>query len=433
MLRPFAMSNSIALAPLATRARLRRFFFVLGPGLVVMLADTDVGSIITAGQSGVAWGYRLLLLQFVLIPVLYVVQELTVRLGIFTGKGHGELIRQSFGPAWAWISVAGLGMATAGALLTEFSGVAGVGELFGVPRAASLALVVGFLLAVVWTGSHRRVERIAIAVGLFELMFFAVAYAAHPRLTAVIGGLTHLPLAKPAYLYLVAANIGAVIMPWMIFYQQSAVVDKGLAAEDYAGARWDTALGAILTQLVMAAVLVAAAATIGTHTAIPGGIPGGTAASLGSVGDMAHALTPVLGPAVGRIVFGLGIVGAALVAAIVVSLACAWGFGEVAGYRHSLAHRPLEAPWFYAVFTLAVLGGGVFVALAPDLVGLNVGVEVMNALLLPLVLGLLVALARRALPAAHRLRGAYLWVVVAVATLTAGLGVFGGIVGAVFS
>src|SRR6202451_4075574 len=105
----------------------KMFLAVMGPGLVVMLADTDVGSIITAAQSGVQWGYRLLLLQLVLMPILYVVQELTVRLGIFTGKGHGELIREAFGQRWAWVSFAGLSVATVGALLTEFSGVAGVG------------------------------------------------------------------------------------------------------------------------------------------------------------------------------------------------------------------------------------------------------------------------------------------------------------------
>ena len=153
---------------------------VLGPGLVVMLADTDVGSIITAGQSGVQWGYRLLLLQFVLIPILYMVQELTVRLGIFTGRGHGELIRDTFGPVWAWISAAGLAVATAGALLTEFSGVAGVGELYGVSRADHAADGAAALLLVVVTGSYRRVERAAIIIGLFELAFFFVAYAARP-------------------------------------------------------------------------------------------------------------------------------------------------------------------------------------------------------------------------------------------------------------
>ena len=113
-----------------------------------MLADTDVGSIITAAQSGVQWGYHLLLLQFLLMPVLFVVQDLTVRLGVFTGKGHGELIRETFGAGWAWVSVIGLAVATIGALLTEFSGVAAVGQLFGVPRGFSLALAGAFLLFV---------------------------------------------------------------------------------------------------------------------------------------------------------------------------------------------------------------------------------------------------------------------------------------------
>src|SRR6201996_8500536 len=159
---------------LAARGLTRRipFLAVVGPGIIVMLADTDVGSIITAGQSGVQWGYRLLLLQLLLVPILYVVQELTVRLAIFPGRGHGELIRGTFGPVWAWISAAGLGVATTGALLTEFSGVAGVGELYGLPRLVSLPVATIGLLAVLITGSYRRVERVAIAVGLFELAFF---------------------------------------------------------------------------------------------------------------------------------------------------------------------------------------------------------------------------------------------------------------------
>jgi len=112
---------------------MRRFLAVFGPGLVVMLADTDVGSVITAGQSGVQRGYRLLLLHLILVPVLYMVQELTVRLAIFTGSGHGELIRDTFGPGWAWVSAVGLCVATVGALPTEFSGVAGVGSFTDCP------------------------------------------------------------------------------------------------------------------------------------------------------------------------------------------------------------------------------------------------------------------------------------------------------------
>jgi NRAMP (natural resistance-associated macrophage protein)-like metal ion transporter len=402
----------------------KMFLAVMGPGLVVMLADTDVGSIITAAQSGVQWGYRLLLLQLLLMPVLYIVQELTVRLGIFTGKGHGELIRSTFGGAWAWVSVSGLGVATIGALITEFSGVAGVGELFGVPRAVSLLIATALLLAVVLTGSYRRVERVAIALGLFELAFFVVAWRSHPQGAELTSGLAHMPLRDSAYLYLVAANIGAVIMPWMIFYQQSAVADKKLQPCHYRHAQYDTAFGSVIAQGVMAAVLIAAAATIGKmHSSA-------AQAGLNSIGDITQMLVPVLGNDVGRVVFGLGTIGAGMVAAIVVSLASAWGFGEVTGYRHSLEHHPLDAPWFYGIYALAVIGGAVIVDFAPDLVALNVGVEVMNALMLPLVLGFLVLLAFKALPPEHRLRGPYAWLVVAVSVLTAGLGVYGGISGA---
>jgi Mn2+/Fe2+ NRAMP family transporter len=408
-------------ATLRTASRLRRFLAVFGPGLVVMLADTDVGSVITAGQSGVQWGYRLLALQLVLVPILYMVQELTVRLAIFTGRGHGELIRDTFGPIWAWVSALGLGVASVGALLTEFSGVAGVGELYGIPRYTSLPIAAVALLVVVITGSYRRVERVAIIVGLFELAFFFVAWAAHPALADLLRGSIDIPYRNPDYLYLSAANIGAVVMPWMVFYQQSAVADKRLLPEHLTAARWDTAIGALITQLIMAAVLIACAATIGR--ARPD-------ASLATVGEMAQALTPFLGTAMGNLVFGLGVLGAGMVAAIVVSLAFAWGLGEVTGYRRSLEMHPLEARWFYGVYAVCVVFGALVVAVWPDLVSLNVAVQVMNAFMLPLVLGFLIALAMKALPGAYRLRGVYLWVVLVVAAVTCALGVFGGLSGA---
>ncbi len=401
------------------RSALAQFLVVLGPGLVVMLADTDVGSVITAAQSGTQWGYRLLALQIVLIPVLYLVQELTVRLGIFTGKGHGELIAEIFGKFWAFVSVGGLSVATTGALLTEFSGVAGVSDLYGVPRLAGVALAAAILLVVVWTGSYVRVERIALALGAFELVFFGIAWASHPEIGALARDVTNIPLHDHNYLTLAAANIGAVIMPWMVFYQQSAVADKGLRPEEYQAARWDTAIGAVVTQLIMAAVLIAAAATLGRLN---------PNAKLDTVQELSHAITPYLGDTWGRAVYSVGILGAGMVAAIVASLAGAWGWGEVTGFHHSLAHHPREAPWFYGVFTLITVAGALIVVVIPDLVTLDIAVEVMNALLLPLVLGFLVMLAVKALPRDHRLRGGYLWLVVIVTALTTALGVYGGLI-----
>jgi len=397
-----------------------RFVAVAGTGIVVMLADTDAGSIITAAQSGAQWGYRLLMLQLVLIPVLYLVQELTVRLGLVTGCGHGELILQRFGRGWAWLSVATLAIACVGALISELSGLAGVGLLFGVPAWITMSAVIGGLIAIVWTAHYRSVERVAIAFGAFELAFLFIAWRAHPEAAAVMGGLANVPLADPNYLYLVTANIGAVIMPWMIFYQQSAVVEKRLDPSWLKLGRWETAAGAVITQLVMIGVLVATAATIGRVN---------PQAPLDTVQQISQTLTPFLGDQLGRGVFALGMSGAALVATIVVSLTAAWGVGEVAGYRRSLADHPREAPWFYGLFTACLVLGGVIVASGQNLVALSVGVQVLNACLLPIVLGFLFALAWRALPETYRLKGAYAVLVGGVMAVTAGFGLYAGIAG----
>ncbi len=392
---------------------------VAGPGLVVMLADTDAGSIITAAQSGAEWGYRLLLLQLVLVPILFVVQELTVRLGIVSGKGHGELIRDHYGRAWAWISVGTLVLACVGALLSELSGLAGVGLLFGVPAWVTMVIVVGGLTLMAYTGSYLSVERIAMAIGAFELVFLLVAWKAQPQATAMVSGALNIPWREPKYLYLVAANIGAVIMPWMVFYQQSAVVEKKLTVKDLPAARWDTAFGAVITQVIMASVLVAMAATLGSSD---------THAALDTVQQIAQAITPFLGEGTGRLLFGLGMTGSALVATIVVTLTAARSLGEVLGVRHSLEYAPREAPWFYACYTVSLAAGGLLVASGVNLVALSVGVQVMNALLLPIVLGFLYLLARR-LPMPHRLRGGYAMVVAFIVALTAGFGVYASLAG----
>ena len=407
-------------APALPVVRWRRWLWVVGPGLAVMLADTDAGSVITAAQSGAQWGYRLLALQAILVPILFLVQELTVRLGAVTGRGHGELIRERFGPFWAWLSVGTLVVASVGALVTEMSGIAGVGALFGVPQPVTVALVIAGLLAVVWTGSYRSVERTALAIGAFELAFLAVAWQARPDGATLVGDLARVPIGNPSYLYLAAANVGAVVMPWMIFYQQSAVVDKGLRPEHLTAARWDTAIGAVLTQVIMAAILVAAAATIGQTQ------PG---AALTTIPQIANALTAVVGSTAGTLLFACGVSGAALLAAIVVSLTVAWGLGEVTGYKRSLEHRPREAPWFYAAYTAALVLSGVLVGTGADPIQLSVAVEVMNALLLPIVLGFLFLLAWKALPEPHRLRGWYAALVACVVAATAGFGVFAGVSG----
>jgi len=410
------MTSGSAALPLAGW---RRFLVVAGPGLVVMLADTDAGSVITAAQSGAQWGYRLLALQFALIPILYIVQELTVRLGVATGKGHAELIAQHFGRAWAWFSVATLIVSCVGALLSEFSGIAGVGALMGLPVPLTLALVVGALLIMAWTRSYLAVERIAIVVGGFELVFLVVAWMARPSLGEIASGSLSIPIRDPKYLYLASANIGAVIMPWMVFFQQSSIVEKKLKADDLRAARLDTAAGAALTQIIMAAVLVAVAATLGKA--------GGDHA-LDTVEEISQAITPFLGKIGGDILFALGMSGSALVATIVVTLTAARTLAEVLGVNHSLDHEPAEAPWFYGAYAAALICGALVVASGVNLVALSVGVQVMNALLLPIVLTFLFLLARR-LPEPLRLQGAYAWIAGVLIAATTLFGVYAGVAG----
>jgi Mn2+/Fe2+ NRAMP family transporter len=223
----------------------------------------------------------------------------------------------------------------------------------------------------------------------------------------------------PKYVYLVAANVGAVIMPWMVFYQQSAVVEKKLVVANLPAARLDTALGAVLTQVIMAAVLVAAAATLAGTTA---------SGSLDTVQQIAEAITPFLGETSGRLLFGLGISGAAVVAAIVVTLTAARTLGEVLGVRHSLEDEPREAPWFYGIYTVTLVLGALLIVSGINLVRLSVGVQVMNAMLLPIVLGFLYLLARR-LPGPHRLVGVYAAIVAAIVAAAVIFAVFASIAG----
>lgn len=412
-------SSDLSCPPQLPSLSWRRISVVAGPGIVVMLADTDAGSIITAAQSGAEWGYQLLLLQFILVPILYIVQELTVRLGIVEGKGHAELIRDHFGKGWAWLSVATLVVACVGALLSELSGLAGVGMLMGVPAPVTMSLIVVALIVMAYKGSYLSVERIAIAVGAFEFVFLLVAWHANPDFTALASGAADIAWREPKYLYLVAANIGAVIMPWMVFYQQSSVVEKKLTVNDLPAARVDTAFGAVVTQVIMAAVLVATAATLG-HGAQPG--------SLDTVQQIAQAITPYLGETTGKLLFGLGLSGAAVVATIVVTLTAARTLSEVLGTKHSLEHEPHDAPWFYGIYTATLIAGALIVVSGVNLVSLSVGVQVMNALLLPIVLGFLYLLARR-LPEPYRLQGAYGVLVAIVIAATVTFGVYSGLSG----
>lgn len=412
------MNAGLTQEQLLKKSRKKKFLMMLGtmgPGITVMLADTDAGSIITAAQSGAQWGYKLILLNLILIPMLYFVQELTTRIGVTTGKGHGDLIKDTFGKGWAYLSVITLFISTIGALITEFSGMMGVGLLFGISKWIMVPLVVAALILLSATGKYKTVERIAIVVGLFELVFIPAMIFAHPDYHAVLASLVGpQPLNSSAYWLLIAANVGAVIMPWMVFYQQGAVVDKGLTEKDLKFGRIDTIVGSIVTQLIVVVIVITVAATIGRTN---------PNASLNTVQQISDALTPFLGNLGGRVVFAIGISGAALIAAIVVSLAASWGFGELFDRPCSLNNTWKEAPLFYSFYCGALIVGGIIVLSGIPLIPLTLGVEVLNTLLLPIVLGFLIALGWKVLPENHKLK---LWekiILICIYIIVCGLGV----------
>lgn len=364
--------------------RFLHFFKVLGPGFVVMIADMDAGSVTTAGVSGAEWGYKLIPLQILLIPVLFLIQSMTSRLGCVTRKGHGELIREYYGEKWATFATITLFLVVFSALITEFSGIAASGEIFGIPKVYSVGISFLILLFVVFTGSYKKAETIILIFSLTGFVFIPAAIFAHPNVHEMIfnGLLGKQPLNNKNYIWLIAANAGAVIMPWMIYYQQSATVDKNLCKKDVKLAETDTLIGGIATQLLMIAVIVMTAATLFNAHIVPS-----TAKEIGT------SLIPLAGK-YGGLLFAVGLYSSSLLAAFVVSMAFTWAAGETWGYKHSLNHKFNEAKTFYLIYIVLIFVSAMLV-LIPDipLVTIMVDVEAFNGFILPVVLGFLIMLA----------------------------------------
>ncbi|CAI2651811.1 Divalent metal cation transporter MntH [Apilactobacillus kunkeei] len=395
---------------------LKKWLIVIGPGLIVMLADTDAGCLITAAQSGASYGYSMILPQLLLIPILFMVQEMTVRLGIVTKKGHGELIREYFGKFWAYVSAITLMISTIGALLTEFIGIAGVGELFGISKWITVPLSAFVLILIAFLGSYRRVEKIGIIFGLFELAFVIGIFMVHPNMDSIMNGIQSIPIHDDGYVYLVAANVGAVIMPWMIFYQQSAVVDKGLKRHMIKKEQTDTMVGTFITQGIMIGFIVLFAATV-FHSQLH--------ATEETVGDLVTSIGRYIGMAPAKAIMGSSILGGALVAAIVVVLAGTWGMTEVLDWKHSLNERINRSNLgFYSMYSLVLIVSALLVLFNEDLVSIAITVEVINALMVPIVLGFLLMLETKALPDRYKMKGIYKKIVIILSLIVMAFGIY---------
>ena len=258
------MASAVARPP---QAAIRRLARAVGPAWIVMLADVDAASILTAAKAGTDFGYAMLLPLVLLIPVLYFIQEMTVRLAVGTQLGHAELIREHYGFRWAGVAVGTMVLIDLLAYVAEFAGIVLGASLVGVPAIVAVGGALAFHSVMVLTRSYRRFERITIALSLALFAFVALAILAHPLPGAILGGLSPAqPFGRPGYLQLVVATIGAVVMPWMLFYQQAATVNKGLDRADLGAARVETLMGAVASELLMGAIVIAAAAAAASST-----------------------------------------------------------------------------------------------------------------------------------------------------------------------
>jgi Mn2+/Fe2+ NRAMP family transporter len=351
------------------------FLMVLGPGLIVMEADNDAGAVSTYIQAGAQYGTHLLWLLLLLLPVTYFIQEMVVRLGIATGKGHAAMIYQRFGKWWGLFSLIDLQLVNFLTLVTEFAAIAlalaklNVDPRIGVPLAA-VGLV--FLVA---TGSYRRWERIVVFLCLLDFCWLFLAFRLRPGAAELLartlvpsmpaGGIT------AGFVFLVIGIVGTTIAPWQLFFQQSCIADKRLRFSDLKWARLDTFLGAVFTIVVAGCMMLAGNAALRQQI------------SFSDPAQMAVDLGRTWGPFV-RTSMLLLMINAAALGTTAISLSSAWAYGEVKGWPHSLQKSIREAPGFYAVYGLcvAVAAGLVLIPRAP-LQLIIVSVQVLAGVILP--------------------------------------------------
>jgi Mn2+/Fe2+ NRAMP family transporter len=371
---------------LETRAATRSFrllWLLAGPGVLVMLGENDGPSMVSYATTGATYGIGFfvpfILLTFVMA---FLVQEMTVRLGVATHRGHAELIFQRFGPFWGYFAMGDLVVGNLLTLVTEFIAIQAGGLYFGLPP--WLALVLGAL-------AFRRYatwERALMGLAAFNLLFIPAALLAHPDGAALVHALaTWGPLPGgmgAAFLTLVLANVGATVTPWMIFFQQSAVVDKGLTRADLPQGRMDTAIGAALAAVAAIATVVATAPLFAAHVDV---------SQFASGADFASALRPLIGET-GATLFALGIVEAGLVAAMTISTSSSYSLAEAFSARHSLNLDFAHGRLFYgAAIVSTLLAAGIVLIPGAPLLAMTLTVNVIATLLMAPALLLLLLLA----------------------------------------
>ncbi len=376
------------------KRRLALLSVVIGPGVITMVADNDAGGISTYAVTGSRYGFSLLWILVILVPMAYFIQEMTVRLGAVTKRGHAQAIFEGFGPFWGWFSLVDLAVVNWLTLVTEYIGMMAAGELFGIPAWITFIVVTLVLFAVAVTGKYWTFEKLTLVFCLFNFVYVPAAFwamdASNMGWGPVADGFLHPALDTSdvgALMFVILANIGTTITPWQIFFQQSAVVDKGLDLHDIKYGKIDTLFGAILTCVVAAFIIITTAAAFHFHD---------PPIAIEDAKDTAEALVPLLSGGHGELarkLFAIGLFDAGFLGALCVSLSTSWAFGEVFGWAHSLNKSVRDAPWFYAVYLgmLGTAGAVVMIPKAP-LIEITMFVQVVAVTLLPSALVFLILL-----------------------------------------
>ena len=373
-----------------SKTRMLLFFAVVGPGFITANVDNDAGGILVYSQAGAQFGHLLL---WTLIPItlsLIVVQEMCARMGAVTGKGLSDLIREEFGLRITFFMMMGILIINFGNVVTEFIGIATSLELFGLARIYTVPVCAVIVWLIVVKGQYKSVEKVFLAASFFYITYIFAGVLAHPLWKDATIATFKPPDLKAfkdqAYLFMVIGVVGTTIAPWMQFYLQSSIVEKGVTKRGFKASRLDVITGCIFTDVVAWFIIVACAATLWVHNM----------GSIQEASDAAEAMKPLAGQ-YAFILFSFGLFNAGFFAASVLPLSTAYVVCEGLGLESGVDKRFHEAPFFYWLYTLLIVGGASAVLLIPNarLIQWSIESQALNGILLPVVIVLMLILINR--------------------------------------
>jgi NRAMP (natural resistance-associated macrophage protein)-like metal ion transporter len=361
------------------RKNLIIFLSVLGPGIIVSMVDNDAGGIATYSVAGAKYGYGIIWVMIPSLLLLYMIQEMNARMGIVTGKGLASLIRERFSLRLTAMIMVAMIVANFANAVSNFAGIAASSELFGISRYLAVPLAAFLVWFMLLKGTYRVVEKIFLLVGGIYVCYIISAFLAKPYWGAVAKG-TFIPSGHidTAYIIMVITIIGTTIAPWMQFYQQASVVDKGLEVKDLTFEKWDTAIGNGFLFIAAVAIIVCCAAAFYNN-------PNAGAVQITSADQAALALAPIAGKNASYL-FGAGLLFASLFAASILPLSTAYTLCEAFGWEVGIDRKFGEARNFYLIYTAFIVGGAVLVLIPRiPLITVMLTSQAVNGLLLPVI------------------------------------------------